>query len=100
MCQDGPGWRPLFAKRRRFTEMRACGWGVRAVAREVGVSPAAGHNWARGYTLYGTAAIKTVAPLDCLASVRSVPAICLKTNRSRSPTSAETASALRRTPNS
>jgi len=44
------------------------------LSREVGVSPAAGHNWANGYTVYpdGTA-IKTVAPLDRLAVRETSP---------------------------
>ena len=78
--KKGPGRRPLSAKRRRFMELRARGWGVRAAAREAGVSPAAGHNWANGYTVYrdGTA-IKTVAPLDRLA-VREISSRYLSEN--------------------
>jgi IS30 family transposase len=49
-------------------ELRARGWGIRAAARGVGVSPAAVQNWASGYTIYHDGkAVKTVAPLDRLA---------------------------------
>jgi hypothetical protein len=44
------------------------GWGIHAAAREVEASPAAGQNWASGYTLYRDGkTVKTVAPLDRLA---------------------------------
>lgn len=50
--KKGPGRRPQSAKRQRFMELRAIGWGVSAAAREVGASRTAGNNWANGYRVY------------------------------------------------
>ena len=55
-------------------ELRERGWGVRAAAREVGVSSTAGHNWARGYKTYRNGeVVGFVPPLERLV-VREVSA--------------------------
>ena len=65
--KKGPGRRPLSDHRRRFMELRERGWGVRAAAREVGVSSAAGQNWAAGYKVVRRGEIVFVPPLERLA---------------------------------
>ncbi len=72
--KKGPGRRPQSAKRARFMELRALGWGVRRAAREVGASPTAGHNWPRGHLVYRKGkVVGYVPPLDRLG-VRNVSA--------------------------
>lgn len=72
--KKGPGRRPQSAKRRRFMELRARGWSIRAAAREVGVARTTGTNWASGYKTYRKGGIVGwVPPLDHLA-VRQVSA--------------------------
>lgn len=72
--KKGPGRRPQSAKRRRFMELRARGWSIRAAAREVGVSRSSGTNWARGYKVYRNGeAVGFVPALDRLA-VREISA--------------------------
>lgn len=46
--KQGPGRRPLSAKRQKFMELRERERSVRAAAREVGVSRSSGNNWASG----------------------------------------------------
>ncbi|WP_419722128.1 hypothetical protein [Rhodococcus globerulus] len=59
---------------------------IRAAAREVGVSRASGTNWARSYSVYRAGQlVRTVAPLDRLASAPSVRDAYWKTNVFRSP---------------
>lgn len=50
--KKGPGRRPQSAKRARFAELRARGWGLKAVAKEIGISHTTAKNWHRGNKRY------------------------------------------------
>lgn len=50
--KKGPGRRPQSAKRTRFAELRARGWGLMAIAREIGISRSTAKNWHRGNKRY------------------------------------------------
>ena len=47
-----PGRRPQSAKRARFAELRARGWGLMAIAKEIGISRSTAKNWHRGNKQY------------------------------------------------
>ncbi|MFJ2535782.1 helix-turn-helix domain-containing protein [Microbacterium maritypicum] len=42
-----PGRRPQSAKRARFMGLRACGCGLMAIAKEIGISRSTAKNWHR-----------------------------------------------------
>jgi IS30 family transposase len=72
--KKGPGRRPQSEKRRRFMELRARGWSIRAAGREVGISRATAANWTRGYKVYREGqVVRFVPPLDRL-EVRQISA--------------------------
>jgi Helix-turn-helix domain/zinc-finger of transposase IS204/IS1001/IS1096/IS1165/Helix-turn-helix domain of transposase family ISL3 len=61
----GPGRRPKSLARRRFMELLAEGWSMRAACKEVGISRSIAHIWKNGTTVRlkdGT--VKVVPPLE------------------------------------
>ncbi len=65
----GPGRRPMSEARRRFVELLAAGWSLRAACREVGVSRSAAQRWKNGWRVRlkdGT--VRVVPPLDPLTT--------------------------------
>lgn len=67
--KKGQGRRPKSLARRRFVELLAQGWSVRAACRELGISRSAGNRWknsARVKLKDGT--VKVVPPLEPLAT--------------------------------
>ena len=47
----GPGRRPKSLARRRFMELLAEGWSMRAACKEVGISRSIAHIWKNGTTV-------------------------------------------------
>lgn len=63
----GPGRRPQSAKRARFAELRARGWGLVVVAKEIGISRSTAKNWHRGNKRYKNGkVVGFTPPLDRL----------------------------------
>jgi len=66
--RKGPGRRPKSEARRRFVELMAQGWPLRAACAEVGVSRSAGQRWKNGARVRRSdGTVLVVPPLEPLA---------------------------------
>ena len=64
-----PGRQPQSAKRARFMELRARGWGLKTIAKEIGISRSTAKRWHRGTKQYRNGqTIEVAPPLNRLAA--------------------------------